>query len=175
MSQFDNVSVVKKANVYFDGKCVSHTVLFADGTRKSVGVIFPSKLTFNTDARCTAGMTTLNNVSLPSMLCGIVNQTGLPLTGFTFSFNSPQLLTLLVSTATPGLGTWTQNFNGTLATFMFATPLPTPNGDIAINFVNFGAGLPIGVAAVPEPASLTLVGAGLGALLIRRRARRAIG
>jgi len=46
--QFDGVSVVKKANVYFDGKCVSHTVLFADGSRKSVGVIFPSKLTFNT-------------------------------------------------------------------------------------------------------------------------------
>jgi uncharacterized protein YaiE (UPF0345 family) len=50
MSQFDNVSVVKKANVYFDGKCVSHTVLFADGSRKSVGVIFPSMLTFNTGA-----------------------------------------------------------------------------------------------------------------------------
>ena len=49
-AQFDGVSVVKKANVYFDGKCVSHTVLFADGTRKSVGVIFPSKLTFNTGA-----------------------------------------------------------------------------------------------------------------------------
>jgi purine/pyrimidine-nucleoside phosphorylase len=48
MSQFDNVSVVKKANVYFDGKCVSHTVRFADGSRKSVGVIFPSKLTFKT-------------------------------------------------------------------------------------------------------------------------------
>lgn len=50
MSQFDNVSVVKKANVYFDGKCVSHTVQFADGTRKSVGVIFPSSLTFTTGA-----------------------------------------------------------------------------------------------------------------------------
>ena len=50
MLQFDNVSVVKKANVYFDGKCVSHTVLFADGARKSVGVIFPSSLTFNTGA-----------------------------------------------------------------------------------------------------------------------------
>ncbi len=50
MSQFDQVSVIKKANVYFDGKCVSHTVLFADGTRKSVGVIFPSTLTFNTGA-----------------------------------------------------------------------------------------------------------------------------
>lgn len=50
MSQFDNVSVTKLANVYFDGKCVSHTVNFADGTKKTVGVIFPSKLTFNTGA-----------------------------------------------------------------------------------------------------------------------------
>ena len=48
MSQFDNVSVVKKANVYFDGKCISHTVLFPDGTKKTVGVIFPGTLTFNT-------------------------------------------------------------------------------------------------------------------------------
>ena len=50
MSQFDNVSVIKKANVYFDGKCVSHTVILAGGVRKSVGVILPSTLTFNTDA-----------------------------------------------------------------------------------------------------------------------------
>ena len=50
MSQFDSVSVIKKANVYFDGKCVSHTVLFADGTKKTVGEIFPSQLTFNTGA-----------------------------------------------------------------------------------------------------------------------------
>ncbi len=48
MSQFENVSVVKKANVYFDGKCVSHTVQFPDGTKKSVGVIMPATLTFNT-------------------------------------------------------------------------------------------------------------------------------
>jgi hypothetical protein len=51
MSQFDNVSVVKQANIYFDGKCVSHTVLFPDGGRKTIGVIFPSLLTFNTAAR----------------------------------------------------------------------------------------------------------------------------
>ena len=50
MTQFDNVAVVKKANLYFDGKCVSHTVLFADGKKKTIGVIFPSTLTFNTDA-----------------------------------------------------------------------------------------------------------------------------
>lgn len=50
MSTIDNVSVTKKSNIYFDGKCVSHTLTFADGTRKSVGVIFPSSLTFNTGA-----------------------------------------------------------------------------------------------------------------------------
>ena len=48
--RYDGVSVVKKANVYFDGKCVSHTVVLADGTKKTVGVILPSSLTFNTGA-----------------------------------------------------------------------------------------------------------------------------
>lgn len=50
MSQFDDVSVVKQANVYFGGQCVSHTVLFKDGSRKTVGVIFPGTLTFSTGA-----------------------------------------------------------------------------------------------------------------------------
>jgi uncharacterized protein YaiE (UPF0345 family) len=50
MSQFDNVSVIKAANVYFDGKCISHTVVLADGVKKTVGVILPSSLTFNTGA-----------------------------------------------------------------------------------------------------------------------------
>ena len=50
MSQFDNVTVTKQANVYFDGKCVSHSLTLADGSKKSVGVILPSTLTFNTGA-----------------------------------------------------------------------------------------------------------------------------
>lgn len=51
MSQvFENVSVNKLANVYFDGKCVSHSLTLADGTKKSVGVILPANLTFNTAA-----------------------------------------------------------------------------------------------------------------------------
>ena len=50
MRSFENVTVTAKSNVYFDGKCVSHTLLLADGSRKSVGVIFPSSLTFNTGA-----------------------------------------------------------------------------------------------------------------------------
>ena len=53
------VSVTTRANVYFDGKCVSHSVTLADGTKKSVGVILPATLTFNTGApeimECVAG------------------------------------------------------------------------------------------------------------------------
>ena len=47
---FDGVSVATRANVYFDGKCVSHGITLADGTKKSVGVVLPSTLTFNTGA-----------------------------------------------------------------------------------------------------------------------------
>jgi uncharacterized protein YaiE (UPF0345 family) len=47
--EFKGVTVVAKANVYFDGKVLSHTILLADGTRKSVGVIFPGKFHFGTD------------------------------------------------------------------------------------------------------------------------------
>ncbi len=45
-----NVSVRTQANVYFDGKCVSHTLTLADGSRKSVGVILPGTLLFTTGA-----------------------------------------------------------------------------------------------------------------------------
>ena len=50
MSTLENATVSKKANIYFDGKCVSHSITLADGAKKSVGVIFPSTLTFNTGA-----------------------------------------------------------------------------------------------------------------------------
>ena len=58
-SSIANVTVTTQANVYFDGKCVSHGITFADGTKKSVGVVLPSTLTFNTSApeimECVAG------------------------------------------------------------------------------------------------------------------------
>jgi uncharacterized protein YaiE (UPF0345 family) len=46
----DGVSVNTQANVYFDGKCISHGLTLADGTKLSVGVILPATLTFNTGA-----------------------------------------------------------------------------------------------------------------------------
>ncbi|MDR3368661.1 pyrimidine/purine nucleoside phosphorylase [Rhodoferax sp.] len=56
---FDGVTVATQASVYFDGKCISHGITFADGTKKSVGVVLPATLTFNTGApeimECVAG------------------------------------------------------------------------------------------------------------------------
>ncbi len=45
-AQFDHVSVVKKSNVYFGGQCISHTVQFEDGTKKTLGVILPNEQAF---------------------------------------------------------------------------------------------------------------------------------
>ena len=57
--KIDGVTVTTQANVYFDGKCVSHSLTRADGTQLSVGVILPATLTFNTGApeimECVAG------------------------------------------------------------------------------------------------------------------------
>ncbi len=47
-TQFDNVSAFNQGNFYFNGKCVSHTVIFADGREKTLGVILPSRLNFGT-------------------------------------------------------------------------------------------------------------------------------
>jgi uncharacterized protein YaiE (UPF0345 family) len=48
--QFDNVTVVAKANVYFDGKVVSHSVIFPDGEKKTIGLIYPGSYNFGTGA-----------------------------------------------------------------------------------------------------------------------------
>jgi purine/pyrimidine-nucleoside phosphorylase len=50
MSEFKNVTVVREANVYFDGAVTSRTVLFADGARKTLGIAQPGEYTFNTAA-----------------------------------------------------------------------------------------------------------------------------
>ncbi|CAG7646939.1 pyrimidine/purine nucleoside phosphorylase [Paenibacillus allorhizosphaerae] len=51
MSQFENVTAVKKANIYFDGKVTSRTVLFADGSKKTLGIMLPGEYEFGTDAK----------------------------------------------------------------------------------------------------------------------------
>lgn len=48
MSEFKNVTVIKEANVYFDGKVNSRTVIFPDGTKKTLGIMLPGEYQFNT-------------------------------------------------------------------------------------------------------------------------------
>lgn len=49
MSEFKDVTVIKKASIYFDGKVTSRTVVFTDGSRKTLGIMFPGEYEFNTD------------------------------------------------------------------------------------------------------------------------------
>jgi uncharacterized protein YaiE (UPF0345 family) len=50
MEEFKGVTVLKKANVYFDGKVTSRTVLFGDGSKKTLGVMLPGEYEFKTGA-----------------------------------------------------------------------------------------------------------------------------
>lgn len=47
---FSRVEVVAKANVYFDGRVVSHTVRFEDGSKKTLGLVYPGEFHFGTGA-----------------------------------------------------------------------------------------------------------------------------
>ena len=51
MTEFNNVTVVKKANVYFDGKVTSRSVIFSDGTKKTLGIMLPGEYEFGTDKK----------------------------------------------------------------------------------------------------------------------------
>lgn len=50
MGEFTNVTVVKAANIYFDGKVTSRVVKFANGTKKTLGIMLPGEYDFGTDA-----------------------------------------------------------------------------------------------------------------------------
>ena len=49
-NEFSGVTALTKANVYFEGKVVSHTLLFPDGSKKTLGLIYPGSFHFKTDA-----------------------------------------------------------------------------------------------------------------------------
>lgn len=48
-AQFENVTAVTKANVYHNGKVVSHSLFFPDGSKKTLGLIYPGRFQFDTD------------------------------------------------------------------------------------------------------------------------------
>ena len=49
-TEFSNVTVTAKANVYFDGKVVSHSLRFGDGSKKTIGLVYPGEYHFSTQA-----------------------------------------------------------------------------------------------------------------------------
>ena len=49
MTIFSNVTIIKKANIYFDGQVTSRTVEFSDGTKKTLGFMQVGEYTFGTD------------------------------------------------------------------------------------------------------------------------------
>ncbi len=51
MSEFKNVTVIQKANVYFEGKVSSRTVLFPDGSKKTLGIMLPGEYEFGTASK----------------------------------------------------------------------------------------------------------------------------
>ncbi len=51
MSEFKGVTIVKEANIYFEGKVTSRTILFPDGSRKTLGILLPGEYEFGTDEK----------------------------------------------------------------------------------------------------------------------------
>lgn len=51
MSKFENVSVVKEANIYFEGRVTSRSVIFPDGSKKTLGVMLPGEYEFGTSEK----------------------------------------------------------------------------------------------------------------------------
>lgn len=51
VAEFKNVTVIKKANIYFDGNVTSRSIIFADGSRKTLGVMLPGEYEFNTSEK----------------------------------------------------------------------------------------------------------------------------
>jgi len=47
--EFKGVTAVTKANVYFDGKVISHSLFFSDGSKKTLGLIYPGRFHFGTE------------------------------------------------------------------------------------------------------------------------------
>lgn len=49
-AELSNVTVATKANIYFEGRVVSHSLRFADGSKKTLGLVYPGTYHFSTDA-----------------------------------------------------------------------------------------------------------------------------
>ena len=95
MSEFNNVTVVKMANVYLDGKVSSRTVKFSDGSNKTLGFMLPGEYEFNTaDKELMEIMSGETEVLLPGSEERIVIKSG-------ESFEVPANAKVIIKALTP--------------------------------------------------------------------------
>jgi len=77
MDKFENVTAIKKANIYFEGKVTSRTILFNDGTKKTLGIILPGQYEFGTgDKEIMEVLTGTLNVLFPGSEAWITYEAG---------------------------------------------------------------------------------------------------
>jgi uncharacterized protein YaiE (UPF0345 family) len=50
MSEFNQVTVVREANIFFGGGVTSRTIHFPDGSKKTLGIMQPGEYEFTTDS-----------------------------------------------------------------------------------------------------------------------------
>lgn len=51
MDRFEQVSIIKKANIYFSGQVTSRTIVFPGGEKKTLGIMLPGEYEFGTDCK----------------------------------------------------------------------------------------------------------------------------
>ena len=160
-------------------------IIVRAGISSGTIVLTPGNLTttihFDTDPRCVQVQLPIPGPStlVASMSCSVFNTSGLALSSLTFTIVPAQLPFQVNSNS---FGIWSVNTTSTIATFTFATPIPTfipgmnygtgPFPEFAIDFIGFNPNAPdLGFVAtpVPEPATLGLFALGLGGAWFRRR------
>ena len=51
MNNYENVTVEKLANIYFNGNVISRNITFQDGSKKTLGVMLPGEYEFSTQSK----------------------------------------------------------------------------------------------------------------------------
>lgn len=77
MSQFENATIIKKANVYFEGKVTSRTIVLENGEKKTLGIMLPGEYTFSTgDKEIMEVLGGKMEVKLPGTDCFVLYESG---------------------------------------------------------------------------------------------------